>query len=60
MYRDGFVVLPGQIETDRVAAARQLILEQPERPRTAAAKVRTGNETHASWQLGYPRLQAIT
>ena len=46
LYRDGFVVLPGLIDRDHVAAARQLILEQLEGSRTPASKDRTDPETH--------------
>jgi len=43
LYRHGFVVLPGLIEPDRVAAARRLILEQRRRSR-ATPKDRTNPE----------------
>ena len=46
LYRDGFVVLPGLIDRDHVAAARQLILERLEGSRTPASKDRTDPETH--------------
>ncbi|MDE0192178.1 MAG: hypothetical protein OXQ90_12545 [Gammaproteobacteria bacterium] len=46
LFRDGFVVLPGLIEQDRVVAARRLILEHHGRPRATAAKKGTGNENH--------------
>ena len=45
LYCDGFVVLPGLIERDRVAAARRLILEQRRRSR-ATPKDRTNPEPH--------------
>ncbi|MCY3623969.1 MAG: hypothetical protein OXH68_19945 [Gammaproteobacteria bacterium] len=46
LYRDGFVVLPGLIERDHVAAARRLVLEQRHRSRATMSKDGTVPETH--------------
>ena len=46
LYRDGFVVLPGVIDRQRVVAVRRLILERLHRSRTPASKDRHDQEPH--------------
>ncbi len=46
LYRDGFVVLPGLIDGDRVSAARRLIFEQLDPSRIRRSKDRVECEPH--------------
>ena len=55
LHRDGFVVLPGLIDQDRVAAARRLVLDHLDRSRAPTSKERGARKPHpgqSPWVLG--------